>query len=353
MVRHYDWSGVFSRQTGRDGEICAVIGGKGIGKTFGLRKQLIQWFIDGKRGRFVEFSRSMAERDSVANGYFDRLQELDMFPGYMFHSDSEHGYVSKFVPDGVKPGWQICMYFAALSKFQIEKRRTFSHVGDFVFDEFIIDAKDRFHHYLPDEFSILANLMDSISREQPGDETQHRLYMMANACDLSCPHMRALGINKLPEYGYSFHRGKMVLLHYVEPWDAAERKAETLVGRMLEGSDESKMVFDNLFDTSNADEIAKRPHNAKYAFGFIFKKMQFSIWADYSNGLFYVDDGIPRGSKAFALTRKDSSLDYNAIRQNDDLLKLLSNLFYAGMLRYTGFAVRESLHDVLAWLGIR
>lgn len=334
-----------------------VIGGKGIGKTYGLRKQLLKWFIEGKRGRFVEFSRSKIERNSVSSGYFDRLVQLGEFKDYEFRTDSEHGYVAHRIPDGQKhdkQDWEICCYFAALSNFQIEKRRTFANVGDFIFDEFIIDAKDRFHYYLPDEFSVLANLMDSISREQPGSDEAHRLYMMANACDMSCPHMRALGVDRLPEFGYSYHRGKMVLLHYVEPWDARERQAATLVGRMLEGSEESKMVFENVFATGDTRDVQRKPGNARFAYGLVFKRMQYSIWIDYSQGLAYVCEGIPKGSRnVYALTRRDSTIDYQALSRSHELLQLVSRFFYGGTLRYDSIATRESFHDVLAFLGIR
>ena len=36
--RFYNWADAFSRQTGHQGEICIVVGAKGIGKTFGLQQ---------------------------------------------------------------------------------------------------------------------------------------------------------------------------------------------------------------------------------------------------------------------------------------------------------------------------
>ena len=90
MVKYYDWDATFSRQTGTQGEFCIVAGGKGIGKTFGLRLKCINEYI--KKGfRFVEICRTKEERSQVEDGYFSKLQHDGFFKDYIFKVEKNQG----------------------------------------------------------------------------------------------------------------------------------------------------------------------------------------------------------------------------------------------------------------------
>lgn len=357
--RYYDWEATFSRQTGSQGEFCIVIGAKGIGKTFGLRKQCVSDYI--RHGwHFCEVCRTKDEMKVVRQGYFDKLQNAGLFPGYLFRVTGQTGYIAK-EPEkdpetgeyAEKPQWDVLCYFVALTAFQAEKKRTYTDVRRFIFDEAIIDRKDRYHRYLPNEFLIFANLLDSISRQQPGGE-QYRVYVLGNACDLTCPYMRYLGIDRIPEFGYSFWRGKSVLLHYVEPWDKEERQAQTLVGRMLSGTEESEMVFGNVFSVPDTGDVQPKTKNAKYAYAIRYADHIYAVWIDYGKALCFITSKVPKDAgNIFAITKADASLDYQAIERTSPYLQMLNRFFYLGTLRYESPAMREMFLAILEFMGIR
>ena len=353
MTRYYDWDATFSRQTGSQGEFCIVAGGKGIGKTFGLRLKCINEYL--KKGyRFVEISRTKEERSQVEDGYFDKLQHDGFFIDYVFKVEKNQGFIAPKPPnDEDKPEWELICYFVALTAFQVEKRRTFTGMRRFIFDEAAIDSKDRYHRYLPNEFFILANVLDSVSREQANDAPFFKVYLLMNSCDLLCPYLRYLGVNKPPKFGYSFYNDKHTLFHYVEPWDSEERRASTLVGRMLSGSDEAKMIFDNEFATGDDRDIRKKPSNAKFQYGLVFAGMRYGVWIDYRRAYFYITDYIPKDAKTvFSLTKKDDTIDYQAIKRTDEYLKLLCDVYYNGGLRYSSPAIKQSFLELLEFLGV-
>lgn len=350
----YDWNATFSRQTGTQGEFCVVCGGKGIGKTFGIRKALIERYL--KKGyRFAEIARSKDEAKSIQAGYFDKLQSAGFFSDYVFKAEAGAGYIAKKVDEGEKPEWEQICYFVPLTGFTREKKHTFVNVKAVIQDEFIIDKRDIYHHYLPNEFSILANLLDTIFRQQPDDDSPYRVYMLANAVDFTCPYLRDLGIRKIPDdYGYYWFNRKHTLFHYVPPMQADLRREQTLVGRMLEGHGESKIIFDNEFAVPDSGDIANKPSNAVFAFGFIFKEQRFGVWSDIKNGYYYINSRIPKHSKnVYALTKKDASLDYASIERADDLLKLIVRMHYLNGLRYESAALREMFFSVLDFLGVK
>ena len=353
MARFYDWQKTMSYQTGTNGELCFVLGAKGIGKTFGLRLKCIERFI--KAGElFCEICRTNAERDEVSRGYFDKLQSAGFFKDYLFKTEKSAGYIAPLPPENKKPEWKLICYFVALTNFQREKKRTFVKPKRFIYDEAVIDVKDKYHRYLKDEYLILANLLDSISRQQPDDDYQYYVYFIGNAVDVTCPLLRHAGVSKVPDFGYSWHKGKTVLLHYVEPWDSAERQTRTLVGRMLQGHDESKIVFDNLFADTTGHEIMRKTSNAKYKFGLVWGKMRFGVWIDQKAGLWFVTSKIPKGSKSvYTLTKRDSSINYQTIKKASPLMKLLSDVYYIGGLRYESAHMREAFFEILEFLGIK
>lgn len=353
MPRFYDWDATLSRQTGTNGEICLVLGAKDIGKTFGLRLKCVNRFIKYNE-LFAEICRSKDEKKHVAKGYFDKLQQAGFFKDYLFKTDSDCGYIADLPKGDAKPQWRLCCYFVALTMFQTEKKRTFVQPKRFIFDEAIIDTKDRYHRYLKDEFFILANLLDSISRQQPNSDYQYYVYMLGNSVDITCPYLRYNGINKIPNFGYSWFKDKTVLLHYVEPWNSEERQVSTLVGRMLKGSTESEVIFDNKFEDTTGKEIMKKTSNAKYRFALIWEKATFAIWIDQKRGLWFVTSKLPKDAQnIYTLTKKDSSINYQMIQKASPLTKLLVEIYYIGGLRYESAHIRESFFSVLAFLGIK
>lgn len=354
MPKFYDWQKTMSYQTGTNGEVCLVLGAKDIGKTFGLRLKCIERYLKNNDELFCEICRTESELKDVAPNYFSKIVSEGFFKEYIFKAEKKCGFIARKPKDDEKPVWNLLCYFVALSNFQKEKKRTFVRPRRFIFDEAVIDTKDRYHRYLPDEFFILMNLLDSISRQQPKEAYQYNVYLLGNAVDLTCPYLRYLGINKLPDFGFSYYKNKSVLLHYVEPWDAEDRRAYTLVGRLLEGHDESKVIFDNEFEDTTGFEIAKKSSNAKYRFALVWSKARFGIWIDMKRGIWYITSKVPKNAEnVYTLAKKDSTINYTIIEKSSPLMQMLIKIYYIGGLRYESAHLREAFFQILTFLGVR
>ena len=349
--KYYYWPDIFDRQTGTNGEIAIITGGKGIGKTFGLRLQCVYDFLKDKTP-FVELCRTKVECQAVSLGYFDKLQNDGFYTEYTFKTDSKAGYINVGSEDS--PQWELVCYFVALSNFQQEKKRTFVKPRRIIFDECIIDTKDRYHRYLPDEFLIFANLLDTISRQQPNDNYRYNVYLLGNAVDLSSPYFQHLGINKPPEYGFKWYKNKTVLHHHAPPINAQDRKTNTLVGRLLSGDAEARIIFDNEFADVSAGEVASKTPNATYQYSIKYNGFTFALWVDWKTGLFYINEQLPNNApNVYTITKSDGSIDHRTLRKTDSLIKILNDAFYIGSLRYESPALRVAFHGVLSFLGVR
>lgn len=349
--RYYDWNSTLAYNA----DVTMVVGARGIGKTYGIRLQCIRDYI--KKGfRFVELVRFKTELSGFVSGYFNRIDTNREFDGYVFRTEGAYGYIAEKPEEGEKPKWQLMSYFLAMSDAQQLKKRTYDRVKRIIFDEAVLDKDDRYHRYLPHEFSTLANIVDTVSRERADvDGVPPRVYLLGNALDLFNPYFIAYNVN-VPRKGYRWYKNKTFLLHYAEDKEySKEKAAQTVAGRMLQGTVEGAIANDNEFTRQNKDFIRKKNKAAKFSFGVVFDGWTFGIWDDRNNGYYYVTDKVPEKSNRpiFAVTVDDDRVNYVAARKAENALKGFTEMHYLGIIRYESVAIREKFLEVLQMFGVR
>ncbi len=356
MPNYYDWHKTLSY----DADVTMVIGPRGIGKTFGLRYQCIKDFLkDGSR--FVEVCRYKAELSGVSDGYFNRLQDMEDFDEYIFKTDARYGWISdkpfNWPDSSDKPQWKLLCYFTALSDAQRLKKRTFDRVRRIIFDESILESSDRYHNYLPNEFGVLANLVDTVSRERADtDGIRPRVYLLGNACDLSNPYFAHYRVGTDLKYGYRWYYSKTFLFHYVESGEyGREKLVKTVAGRMMQGTSAAKIAIDNAFVGLSQEFVKAKPKRAKFTFGIICNGKRFAIWVDAQGGLYYVTSTIPRNTEKpiFALTAEDNRINYIAAKSANAVLSHFKEVYYLNLIRYQTITIKRDFHEnVLKMFGI-
>lgn len=351
----YNWQKTFSY----DAPLSIVVGARGIGKTYGLRKQFVKDYLkDGSRFvAVVRYKAAIQGTNGIQYGYFDKLQQLNEFPNHRFKVEGSRAYIAHVSDDEEKPDWELLGYFVALSDMQRTKEKTYSHVKRIVFDEFAIDKRTN-TRYIPQEFSIFTNILSSVIREEAGKGTPARVYLLGNSCDLTNPYFSAFGIRKEPVEGYTWHNGKSVLLHYVKDAEFASSQSETLVGRLLNGSHESDMMFSNEFLNVHNGLIEEKTPNAKFTFGIVYARERFGVWLDGKTGIVYVNTSIPANVNTdlfpiFAMTNADNDIDLAIATRSESYLKRICTLYVRGHVRYADEGCFESFSHVLSLMGIR
>lgn len=351
MPRYYDWNKTLSY----DADVTMVVGSRGIGKTYGLRNQFVRDYIN-HQWRFVEVVRFQKELAGVSNGYFDRIGSNQEFAGKIFQTNNNMAFIADKPEEGKKPNWELIGYFLAMSQAQAIKKRTFDRVKRICLDEAILDKADRFHHYLPREFATLANIVDTVSRERPDTECiSPRLYLLGNALDVMNPYFINYNIG-VPKIGYSWHKGKSMLLHYAKDAEYSEAKAaNTVAGRMLAGTEEGGVANNNQFARLNDDFIMKKTPQAKFTFGIVYNDTNFGVWTDWQHGFYFVTSKIPNNTDkpVFTLTLNDNRFNYIAARRAETMLQGFTEMHYAGCIRYESIPIREKFKDILTIFGVR
>lgn len=354
-IKYYDWNKILPY----DAPTTMVVGGRNIGKTFGMRQRFLLDFIN-KGSTSVQLCRHQNRIPDVAAGYYDKVIEESKDPRIRKWAEkrnpvfklSKNILLVGYRDDGDKThDWEVITYFAWLSSLQAQKERTFVGVHRLMLDEAIIEPEDlRYSGYLSDEWYRLASVVNSCAREGSASRPP-RLYLLANAVDLINPYFAMLGISKVPDRGLHWYNKKRFLLDYVgDSYDRSWSMAET----MIAGTDRGRATADNDFIIDNQTFIATRSRSARYECGLICRGTVYGVWTDWCAGLSYIcRDFVPGLDKPmYALTTKDHRVDYLCAQAARDTMKQLLYRYSIGQLRFENAVLREQFIEMLRDFGI-
>lgn len=355
-TQYYDWNKTLSY----DADVTMVVGARGVGKTYGLRKQCIRDYLKHE-WRFVEICRNKNQVSPVSAGYFDRIISNEEFPEYVFKTTPQKAYIAKRKDDEddkKKIVWHCIGYFVALTDAQLLKRTTFTNVRRIIFDEAIMDKRDRYHRYVNNEYSVLVNIIDTVSRERADTESlAPRVYLLGNALDMFNPYFEAYGINSKPPRGYSWYKNKTMLLDYLDSKKYSQEKLTgTVAGRMIAGTVEGEIEANNEFMNSGIEFVMKKTPKAKFSFGISYDNRDYAVWIDMFEGYYFITKKFPKnteGKPIFTITASDAKINYIMAKRADKPIQMLSDAFYMGIMRFDNMATMNGFLDLLTMFGIR
>lgn len=343
----FEWGKVLSFQA----PITMVVGARGLGKTYGLRKACIEQFL--KKGVcFVEVARFKSEQKQVQRGYFDRVGQE--FTGCEFEVRGSEGFVwrGKTTEKGKKLWERVC-YFVSLTELQTTKKRTFDNVKNIIFDESVIDRTDRYHRYLPNEWELLAGLVDSCSRERGDSKIHPSLFLLGNAVDLSNPYFQRIGLMEAPSVGFHWYLKKLFLLVVPEASEYSKAKEEsTLAGRMLAGTAAGQAANWNQFSQEFEGVIAPKPSSARFEVGLRWKEQDFGLWFDDREGRYYVTSRIPPHGKCLALSIGQVAVNQPLVQKNASFLRSIVSLASIDGLRFESLGLRSQFFTACGLLNL-
>lgn len=339
----------------RNADVNMIIGARGLGKTYGVRKYMIEDYL--KNGHcFVEVTRFREENNDVAVNYFSRIVQDDIFPDYEFRTTNKIAEIRRKKTGKKENPWKTIGYFIPLSLQQQKKKSTYVNVRNICMDEIIIDNDDRYHTYLKNEFAQLAKLVDTVTRERADDTElrKPRIFLLGNACNAFNPYFEHYDVPLEPEYGLHWLGGKTCLFDYVRDDKYAEQKTRnTVAGRMLKNNDD--VTSKNKFARHNTDFIAKPHGHAKLTYVFRWLQHEYGIYVDLCCGYVFISSKYDGGTHVpyFAITRTDNKLNYLTANMAKDLIRNLTSYYALGYLRYDMVETQHAVSEMLRNFGVK
>lgn len=158
-----------------------IIGEKGNGKTYSVKKYLLEDFKKFGRKFLVLRQTHNCITRKKAGKFFKDMKNLitDMFDGEIIYK-TESGFT---LING--NGAEHIGYITSIQDYIIEKGIPFNEYDNIIFDEFINPR------YLTDEISQFVEMISTICRERKGV----KIFMCGNTISKYCPYFELFGYN--------------------------------------------------------------------------------------------------------------------------------------------------------------
>ena len=364
--RFIDWQNdIFSRDSG----LNLIVAEREIGKTFGLREQILRdWFNNGERA--VAVVRYKDDMSVVCQDYFGQIAEKTedvklraKLSGVEFSYRGSAVMVRDKAAEGEKQTnkWDELVRIIPLSKATRYKQASMHKLRRVVFDEAIIDrAIDPYTRYLPNEYALLNNLLKTLERYSDKDangRARLRVYLMGNAVGsvFENPYFQELGFQEAPEFGQRWFMNKLWFFFYPDPADYVKRSKEKgLADKMAAGTIGARGNLDNKFSAPSMDFIGKKSSSAVFAFGIKYSGACYGVWVDFESCAYFIYDGFPKYTEIpiYALTTADNRLNYFVGKRSDPQMQTIAEVYRAGLMRFENAKVQSGFYGVLKLFGI-
>lgn len=334
-LSYYDYGALLSHH----GVYNFLIGGRGLGKTFGAKRRAIKRNI--RYGElFIYLRRYTDELKGVRETFFADIQHE--FPDWDMEVRGNRlvraSAASRF---DRKREWVTMGYLVALSTAQQLKSASFHLVTTIIFDEFIIEKG--VVQYLPNEANVFNGFFSTVDRWQ--DKTT--VFFLANSVSITNPYFIEYGI--MPrEDDPEFVKMKdgFIVCHFPDAADFASEVRATRFGRFIEGTDYAEYAIGNQFADNHLELVDGKTAEAKYAFTLETRLGAFSVWWDIDADLYFAQAKRPGHEKLFTLLPERMSEEKVLLLYNDLLVQRLRNAFRTAKIMFDTPATRNSFVDV-------
>lgn len=219
--------------------INIIIGARGMGKSFAVKKQVISEFINNDERHFL-WVRDTAES----------IDKLVRNNGIKFTEDIPLMQLQELTDIRIKKG--ICTIngkfggeFMPAMVYQKFKGSCYQKTYNLVIDEFIPE-KTTIKKISPE---AIVNTMSTVVRSRDNG----RVYMMANAIDRADPFLDALGL-ELGDFGFYINREAGVVLHYADNSEKFNSvNSQGIVGKLLLNTNMKRYADNIMFANFNDD----------------------------------------------------------------------------------------------------
>nr|DAL72398.1 MAG TPA: DNA encapsidation protein [Caudoviricetes sp.] len=267
--------------------IMMILGVRGCGKTFGVKKHLIKRYVKaGRRFVYVFRTENQMKRILSTTNIFEDINDALLF-------DEDISCQAKGAYYGDE---QLC-YFIPLSLAKDFKRASFPDVDAIMFDEFLIE-EGQTERYLKQEPVLLSGLIDTVFRNREKME----VYLLGNATTIYNPYALYYGVDK--PYGKNVSKSKdgRAMIYLAADEEFIKYREQTAVGKLINNTVYGSFSLHNKFQAEKAGFIDKKK-KCKPLFTFTYEEHTMGAWISYELGKMWISEDVdPQCRIKYSLT---------------------------------------------------
>lgn len=279
-----------------------AIGGRGIGKSYGVLKTLYEEQIP-----FIYMRRTQSQLDAVTIPALNPYNQICTDTGAMICSEKMGKYTIGFYTgskndDGIiHPVGDPFAIGIALSTFAAIRGLSAERYEVLLFDEIIPERHER---AIKEEELAFANALESLNRnrELTGRDPL-KVIMLSNSNTLNSRIISALGcmdmLERMSKRGdtYKVINNDIAIIRY-EDSPISQRKAGTVIYRVLKNKDFQNMSLDNEFAAADFEQVGHKPLQE---YNYIVSVGDCTVCKHKSKSEYYIISGIRQGLDYYSL----------------------------------------------------
>lgn len=316
-----------------------LVGARGLGKTYGCKVKAISRAI--KHGeQFVYLRRYKTELTAKTSFFADCAHE------FTDHDFRVHGDLAQMSHASLrgdkKREWVTIGYFIALSSAQHKKSVAYPLVKTVIFDEFIIEKG--LVHYLPNEEKAFKEFFSTVDRNK--DKT--RVFFLANSVTIHNPYFLAYKIEPKSEVEFMISHKGFVVCHFADSAEFRAGVAHTRFGQFIMDSDPeyADYALSNKFSDNHDNLLKKKLEAAKYTFTLETKSGTFSVWIDWGDMTFYLQEKRPKHEAIYTTDPNKHSEGKILTAKNDKQMSMLRAAFKRQRMYFDKAKTRQIFIEV-------
>ena len=274
------------RLTASNAPFVIAVGGRGIGKTYGVIKDLLI-----KNEKFIYLRRTQTQIEACKIDALSPFKPICDDLGIIVKSKPISKYVAGFFKVNDKE--ELFSVGVSLTAFASIRGFSAQDYDYLLFDEFIPERHER---RMTHEGEAFLNLLESINRNRElQDKPPLKVIMLSNANKLDSPILQAIGalkpldkmIRKGVEYS-SFFDGDLEIYRYLNS-PISERKKNTALYRIANNRDFENMSVNNSFGDEIYENVKSMPLRE---FIPLVSIKEMTIYSHKADKIYYVIPGV-------------------------------------------------------------
>lgn len=332
---YYNYNNLLSR----NGTFNFVVGGRGLGKTYGAKAWAIRDYI--KNGNEFIYLRRYKTEQAGKDTFFTDIAHI--FPEWDFRVVGTTAQIKRF-DDESKGAWKVFGYFTQLSNAMTQKSIAYPKVTKIIYDEFIIQKG--FVRYLPEEVKAFQEFYSTVDRWK--DKT--RVLFLANAVSIYNPYFLEWGIEPDGKSEWYSRGDGFIVAHFPNGDSFASAVFETRFGSFIKDTEYAEYSTGSRFHDANSLLIQPKTSTATYFCRFETIAGKFNVWVDYTGEgpIFYVNGKHPDVNDTL-FTTLTSSLAPNCVRvdKSTPVVSQLVRAYKRAQVYFSTARMRSAFEELL------
>ena len=309
-----------------------ILGGRGIGKTYGLKKDAVNHFI--KTGKQFFYIRRTVNELKFSLTFMDDIKNIGQFAEHEITTKGGKLFTTYYI-DKKPMGYSV-----PLTRALSLKSSAFPNVDTIIYDEFIPD-NGAYNSYIPNEVEVFLNLCDSVLRTREG-----KIFLLANNANIVNPYFNYFSVYPNPEKEFTLFKGddskKQIIIEICQDKYTKGQEEKTGLQKVIQGTRYGD-YNNGEFAYNDNDFIKQKSPNASYSSTLFIDGNYYGVYIDHDEGYVYISNSFDKDYPyryAIGKQRKENMLLAKTWRK-EPRLSIIIRSFRDGSLYYQNETIKQ------------